>query len=100
MDRVVRVPLTPALLDQLARLEVEGDAKAKRRPRIRIVGGRHTQVHDAVALLAGELFLLPHLREEAPDAPVVQALRKAPAARLAARVVAAGSALRRAILGE
>src|SRR5437763_5292224 len=93
IDRVVPAPIAPALLDHLARLEVERDAEAERRPRIRIVGGRHAEVHDAEGFLHGELFLLPHVREKAPDAPVVLAVCEALAAGLATRVVGAGFAL-------
>ena len=47
-----------------------------------------------------ELFLFPHLREEALDAPVVQPFGEALAARFASRIVCAGLALGHAMLGE
>jgi len=43
VDRVVPAPLLPALLYRLPRLEVERNAEAERRLRIRIVGRRHAQ---------------------------------------------------------
>src|SRR4029078_10132339 len=75
-------------------------AEAERRARVGIVGRGHAQIHDGVALLPRQLLLLPHVVEEALDAGVVEALRQALAARLAARVVGAGLALRHAVLGE
>src|SRR5438067_897076 len=100
IDRVVPAPIAPALLDRLARLEVERNAEAERRLRIRIVSGRRADVHDAEGFLHGELFLLPHVREESPDAPVVVAFGEALAAGFAARVVGAGLSLGQAVLRE
>ena len=48
VDRIVREPALPALLDALAGLEIARQAKAERRLRVRVVSGRHAQVHDAV----------------------------------------------------
>src|SRR5258706_12126952 len=100
VDRVVPAPLPPALLYRLPRLEVERNAEAERRLRIRIVGRRHAQVHDAVDLREGKFFLLPHVRKEPLDAPVVLAFGQALALRLAQRVVGAGFATRQAGLRE
>ena len=71
--RVVPLPLPPALGKHFARLEVERQAEAVGRRGIRVVGGRHAQVHDAVPLGHRQLGLLPHGGEEPPHAPVVQA---------------------------
>ena len=48
----------------------------------------------------GELFLLPHVIEKALDAAVVEARCRAPVARRAARIDAAGAALRRAMFRQ
>ena len=93
-------PVAPAIFNHLPRLGVERNPKAKRRPRIGVIGRRHAQVHDGVAFLPRELLLLPHVREEALDAPVVEALGEAFAASFAARVVDAGLALGHAVFGE
>src|SRR5439155_1719174 len=96
--RVVPLPLPPALRKHFAGLEVERQAKAVGRCRIRIVGRRHAQVHDAVPLGHRQLRLLPHGREEPLHAPVVQA---APGGlRSARRVVASRLLSSRAVLRQ
>src|SRR6185437_14628870 len=100
IDRIVLAPFAPAPLDHLARFEIERNAKAERRLAVRVVGRGHAEVHDAVALRAAELLLSPDMREETLDAPVVQALGEAFAARFPACVVRAGLALRQAVLRE
>src|SRR5438034_7940427 len=99
VDRVVRAPLPPALLDRLPRFHIERHAKSERRARVRIVGRRHANVHDAEALLAGELFLFPHVRKETLDASVVLAFGESFALRLAQRAVGSRPALGRAESG-
>src|SRR5688500_8752065 len=97
MDGVVAPPLAPALLDQLARFGVERDAEAERRARVGVVGRGHAEIHDRVAFLPGELLLLPHVVEEAPDAPVVQPRFELPVSKY---ILPPGFALRHPVLGE
>ncbi len=69
-------PVRPARIDPLARLQIERQAEAERRLRVGIVGRRHADVHDRVALGERQLFLAPTRLEEALDAAVVAAMRE------------------------
>src|SRR3954466_565801 len=59
VDRILRAPFRPSPWQRLAGFEVEWHAKTERRLGIGIVGRRHTEVHQAVDLLARDLLLLP-----------------------------------------
>ena len=74
VDRVVLQPALPARLDQFSRFQVERDAKSQRRPGIRVVGGRHAEVHDRMGLGRRQLGLGPDGLEEATNPAIVAAV--------------------------
>src|SRR5262249_40301655 len=74
MDGVVLEPIAPARPDRLAALHVERNAESQRCALVGIVGRRHADVHDGVALGHGKLLLVPYVVEEALDSPVVAPL--------------------------
>ena len=71
VDRVVREPALPARLDALARFQVVRQPEAVRCARVRIVRGRHAQVHDAVDLGLRRAAALVERPQETPHAAVV-----------------------------
>src|SRR4029434_9685302 len=97
---IVRKPAPQARIDQLAGLEIERHTEAERYARIRVVGGRHGQIHQAHAFLGRELLALPDAVEKAPDATIVDAVGKPLACRFTVRVVRPRLALRRAKVGR
>jgi len=50
MNGVMPQPLSPSVFQYLTRFEVEGQAKAVRCLWVRVVGGGHAQVHQAMHL--------------------------------------------------
>ena len=73
VDGIVLQPLSPALPDELARVERERQAEAVRRFRVGVVGRGHREIHQAVHLGARQRFAAVHAVEKALDAAVVQA---------------------------
>src|SRR4029077_17309917 len=72
-DRVVLQPVAPARVGALASSEVERQGEAERRLTVGVVGRRHADVHDRVALAVRELLLAPYGVEKALDAAIVKA---------------------------
>src|SRR5690606_25157600 len=73
MDRIVAQPLPPALRNQLPRLEIERHPQPPRILRVRVVGGRHAEIHEAMHLGAGRVRLAPYGLEKTADSAVVDA---------------------------
>ena len=79
---------------------LNGSAEAVGRPRVRVVGRRHAQVHDRVALGRRELVLRPHLPRGSAARGRRRARGRSPSRWPARASYAAGRALRRAVPGE
>ncbi len=60
VDGVVGQPAAPAGRNDFAGFQIEGQAETIGRFGIRIIGGRHAQVHQTVHFGTGRGLLVPH----------------------------------------